>query len=165
MGWWRCVLVLCVWCCVGRWAAAVGEDGLRIVTASRTSAEYTRRSEGDVIELADGRLLLVYMEFSGDGSDFAKTRLAALESTDRGLTWGRQRVLTETSPGDMNVYSPNLIQARDGGILLLFMRQHRAGELTNHVWKSSDDGETFVPYSQLHTRLRHRPRQTVIITP
>ena len=152
MGWWRCVLVLCVWCCVGRWAAAVGEDGLRIVTASRTSAEYTRRSEGDVIELADGRLLLVYMEFSGDGSDFAKTRLAALESTDRGLTWGRQRVLTETSPGDMNVYSPNLIQARDGGILLLFMRQHRAGELTNHVWKSSDDGETFVPYSQFVPR-------------
>jgi hypothetical protein len=47
-----------------------------------------------VIELSDGRLLLVSMEFSGDGSDFAKTRLVAQESADGGLTWGKHRVVT-----------------------------------------------------------------------
>jgi hypothetical protein len=70
--WWRSVLPVCVWCCAVCGAATAGEDGLQIVTASRTSPEFTRRSEGDVIELSDGRLLLVSMEFSGDGSDFAR---------------------------------------------------------------------------------------------
>ncbi|MEY3225739.1 MAG: hypothetical protein RLZZ536_358, partial [Planctomycetota bacterium] len=154
MGWWRGYVAVVVWCCVSVVCRVGfgGDAGLQIVTASRTTPEYTRRSEGDVIELSDGRLLLVSMEFSGDGSDFAKTRLVAQESADGGLTWGQHRVVTETADGDMNVYSPNLIAARDGGVLLLFMRQHRAGELTNHVWKSRDDGATFVPYSEFVPR-------------
>jgi sialidase-1 len=58
------------------------------------------------------------MEFGGDGSDFARTRLVAQESADGGLTWSGHRLITETAPGDVNVYSPNLIRAADGGILL-----------------------------------------------
>ena len=119
-----------------------------IVTVSRSSPELPRKSEGDVIELSDGHLLLVSMEFGGDGSDFAATRFVAHESSDGGRTWGRHRVITETLKGDLNVYSPNLIRAKDGGILLLFMRQHRPGSLTNHVWKSTDEGKTFSPYAE-----------------
>lgn len=120
----------------------------KVATVAKSTSEFTRKSEGDVIELDDGRLLLVYMEFSGDGSDFAKTRLVAQESSDGGRSWGTHRVVTETAAGDMNVYSPNLIRAREGGILLIFMRQHRAGSLTNYVWKSSDQGKTFQPHSE-----------------
>ncbi len=118
-----------------------------IVTAAETTAAYTRKGEGDTIELADGRLLLVYMEFRGDGSDVAPTRLAALESADGGLTWGRHRLVTDTAPGDVNVYSPNLVRARDGSILLVFIRQHSAvpPSSTHHVWKSTDEGESFTP--------------------
>jgi Tol biopolymer transport system component len=123
-----------------------------IVTVAKSASDYTRKSEGDVIELADGRLLLVYMEFAGDGSDFAKTRLVAQESSDGGRRWGKHRVITETASGDLNVYSPSLIRARDGGILLVFMRQHRPGTLTNHVWKSTDEGETFTPLSEFVPR-------------
>ena len=59
----------------------------------------------------------------------------ARESADGGLTWGAHRVVTETNPGDVNVYSPNLIRAADGGMLLLFMRQHTAtpSSTTQHV--------------------------------
>ncbi|MFO0919906.1 MAG: hypothetical protein U0872_16535 [Planctomycetaceae bacterium] len=28
------------------------------------------------------------------------------------------------------------------------MRQHRPGLLTNHVWKSTDEGKTFSPYAE-----------------
>ena len=90
-----------------------------IVTVSASTPELPRKSEGDVIELKDGRLLLVSMEFGGDGSDFATTRLVAHESADGGLTWGGHRVITETAPGDVNVYSPNLIRAQDGGVDLV----------------------------------------------
>jgi len=125
------------------------EAGVKtIVTVSQSTSELPRKSEGDVIELNDGRLLLVSMEFGGDGSDFAATRFVAHESSDGGHSWGRHRVITETSKGDLNVYSPNLIRAKDGGILLLFMRQHRPGLLTNHVWKSTDEGKTFSPYAE-----------------
>jgi sialidase-1 len=121
-----------------------------IVTVAETTPDWPRKSEGDVIELADERLLLVYMEFSGDGSDFARTRLVAQESADGGSSWGHHRVITQTSPGDVNVYSPNLIRAQDGGILLLFMRQHsvKPWSLTDHAWKSVDEGETFRPYAE-----------------
>jgi hypothetical protein len=102
-----------------------------IVTVSASTPERPRKSEGDVIELKDGRLLLISMEFGGDGNDFAITRLVAHESADGGRTWAGHRLITDTAPGDVNVYSPNLIRAQDGGILLLFMRQHRPGSLTN----------------------------------
>jgi sialidase-1 len=128
------------------------KDGPEIVTVAQSTAAFTRRSEGDSIELAEGRLLLVSMEFSGDGSDFAKTRFVAHESADLGRTWGEHRVVATTEPGDMNVYSPNLIRGRDGSILLAFMRQHRAGALTNHVWKSTDEGRTFAPFATLTPR-------------
>ena len=79
--------------------------GKTIVTVAKSTRDSTRKGEGDVIELNDGRLLLVYMEFSGTGSDFAKTRLVAQESADGGLTWDRHRVVTVTTTGDLNVYS------------------------------------------------------------
>ena len=119
-----------------------------IVTVSASTPKLPRKSEGDVIELKDGRLLLISMEFGGDGNDFAITRLVAHESADGGRTWAGHRLITDTAPGDVNVYSPNLIRAQDGGILLLFMRQHRPGSLTNHVWKSTDEGQTFSPLAE-----------------
>ncbi|MCY2965891.1 MAG: sialidase family protein, partial [Planctomycetota bacterium] len=130
-------------------AQTVARAGAKTITeVAKSNADFTRKSEGDVIELTDGRLLLVYMEFSGDGSDFAKTRLVAQESADGGRTWGKHRVVTKTSPGDMNVYSPNLIRSKNGDILLMFMRQHRPGALTNYVWKSTDEGVTYTPLSE-----------------
>ena len=120
-----------------------------IITLAASTPDFTRKGEGDVIELKDGRLMLVYMEFRGTGSDEAKTRFVSQESADRGKTWLGHRVIAETEPGDMNVYSPNLIRSRDGGILLIFMRQHETSPptSTHHAWKSTDEGRTFTPWS------------------
>ena len=120
-----------------------------IITLAASTPDFTRKGEGDVIELKDGRLMLVYMEFRGTGSDEAKTRFVSQESADRGKTWLGHRVIAETEPGDMNVYSPNLIRSSDGGILLIFMRQHETSPptSTHHAWKSTDEGRTFKPWS------------------
>ncbi len=130
--------------------------GKTIVTVSKSTPELPRKSEGDVVELTDGRLLLVSMEFGGDGSDFATTRLVAHESSDGGLTWGGHRVITDTAPNDVNVYSPNLIRAKDGGILLIFHRLHgKVGSgysYTLHAWKSADEGKTFSPLAEFAAR-------------
>jgi sialidase-1 len=94
------------------------------------------------------------MEFSGDGSDVATTRIVAVESADGGLTWARYRVLAETETGDVNIYSPNLIRAQDGGVLLLLIRQHSVvpRSSTLHAWTSADDGATFSPCSEFVPR-------------
>jgi sialidase-1 len=120
---------------------------LGIVTAAEHTPAFTRKSEADVVELKDGCLFLAFMEFSGDGSDEAHTRLAAITSRDGGATWGEHRVLADTAPGDMNVYSPNLIRMPDGAILFLFMRQHREprGTATQYAWRSTDECRTFEP--------------------
>ncbi|NQU11331.1 exo-alpha-sialidase [bacterium] len=125
-----------------------------IVTVAASTPQAPRQGEGDVVELGDGRLLLAYMEFFGDGSDLAQTRIVAAESADGGHTWRQQRVLTETTPGDVNVYSPNLVRAADGGILLLFMRQHTKlpPTITQYVWKSTDEGQTFTPFAEFAVR-------------
>lgn len=140
-------------CLFGIGPSAAGDEeragSKTIVTVAASTREFTRKGEGDVLELDDGRLLLAYMEFSGTGSDEATTRFVIQESADRGKTWSGHRLLAETAPGDMNVYSPNLIRAKDGSILLVFMRQHRTTPLTttHHVWKSTDEGKTFGPWS------------------
>src|SRR5688572_6457464 len=125
----------------------------RIVTVAASTPESTRKGEGDVVELPDGRLLLVYMEFSGDGSDHASTRLVAVDSADGGVTWSNHRVVTDTAPGDLNVYSPNLIDLPGGTVLLLFMRQHDRGNggdalshATQHVWSTRDGGRSWSPH-------------------
>ncbi len=128
-----------------------------IVTVAASTPELPRKSEGDIIELMDGRLLLVYMEFGGDGSDFARTRIVAQESADRGRTWGGHRVIATTAPGDVNVYSPNLIRALDGGILLLFHRNHGKDDghgalCTLYAWKSTDEGASFTPHAEFAAR-------------
>ena len=133
---------------------AAGAAGKKtIVTVSTSTPELPRKSEGDVIELKDGRLLLVSMEFGGDGNDFATTRLVAHESSDGGLTWGGHRVITETAPGDVNVYSPNLIRAQDGGVLLFFpkFRSHygKRSPLTAAV--SKDNGRTWQHVRDIET--------------
>lgn len=122
---------------------------MKIITVAAHTKDYTRKSEGDVIELKDGRLLLAYMEFSGDGSDLATTRIVSQESADGGLTWGNHRVLLETARGDLNVYSPGLIRSADGGILFFFMRQHShtPPSCSLEAWKSADEGLTFRPYT------------------
>jgi len=122
---------------------------IKIVTVAKSTSEWIRKSEGDSLELNDGKLLLAYMEFCGDGSDLAQTRIVCVESSDEGTTWENYRIIVETEPPDMNVYSPNLVRSKDGGILFLFMRQHSANppSTTIHVWKSMDEGKTFKPFS------------------
>ena len=50
--------------------------------------ENGRNSEGDFIQLKDGRLLLVYSKFIGTG-DHAPAELVGRYSSDGGRTWGR----------------------------------------------------------------------------
>ncbi len=118
-----------------------------IHTVALSDSDFIRKGEGDLLELEDGRLLIVYMEFSGEGCDFSRTRIVAKESEDGGRHWRKHRVIAVTPPDAVNLYSPNLIRDRSGAILLIFMRSHSGREghrYTYELWRSDDEGTTFV---------------------
>src|SRR4029453_13035791 len=56
------------------------------------SKDNPRNSEAVMIDLADGRIMLVYSRFTGGRGDHAKASLAARFSADGGATWTNQDV-------------------------------------------------------------------------
>lgn len=134
-----------------------------IVMIARAEGKTVRNSEGTLIELKAGRLLLVWQEFEqgpGGDSDFFPNRLSAMTSPDGGRTWGARRVLVETAPGDTNVFSPSLLRLADGRMLLCHMTYHSFDKSQNKYPPASafasisdDDGETFSPLATLWKEL------------
>lgn len=140
---------------------AVADDAVKkpeTVMLAEAKGKITRNSEGSIIELKDGRLLIIYQEFTmGKGdSDFFPGRLVAQVSKDGGRTWGQYRVVAEPTKDDINVFSPSLIRLPNGDILFCFMRYHTFDKAANHyppasafAWVSKDDGESFKGLSTL----------------
>lgn len=124
-----------------------------ILVVRQADEEHPRHSEASIVELTDGGLWLVWQEYLPSelgGSDGAPNRLSALRSDDGGRTWSDHRVLVETPPGDVNVYSPSFLRLPDGDLLLSFMgfHSHRPALSSSWVWRSDDDGASFRPVGQ-----------------
>ncbi len=81
-----------------------------------------RNSEGDVIELKDGRLCLVYTRFTGGGEDHNPADLAMRTSSDGGQTWSEDRILVPNE-GGQNVMSASLRRLKSGELLLFYLRK------------------------------------------
>jgi sialidase-1 len=119
-----------------------------VITIAKADRENVRQSEGSIIELKDGRFLVVWQRFGADGRDEGRNALCAMVSKDGGRTWGNFRVLTGTGPGFQNIQSNSLIRAKNGDILLLYRKVYEqekgCPELSaGFMARSSDEGETF----------------------
>ncbi len=102
-----------------------------------------RNSEADALVLNDGRVLLAWTEFTGDGkSDWAGARLSARISADQGQTWGERFTLQENI-GTMNVMEPDLLRLKSGKVLFLFARKNSPADCAPMVRVSKDDAKTF----------------------
>ena len=102
-----------------------------------------RNSEGDILQLNDGRLLLAWTEFyTPAGSDWGAARIAALFSSDRGSTWKDKTVLQENI-GKMNVMEPDLLRLKSGKIAFLFCRKNSEADCLPMARFSTDGGKHF----------------------
>lgn len=104
-----------------------------------------RNSEGDFIQLNDGRLMLVYTHFTGGGSDHAAALLAARFSSDGGRTWTGDDVTVVPNEGGFNVMSVSLVRLDDGRIALFYLRKNSLADCRPVVRFSSDEAGTFGP--------------------
>lgn len=102
-----------------------------------------RNSEGDFIELKDGRILFIYTHFTGGNSDHAGAHLAARESRDGGRTWSTNDTLVVTNEGGMNVMSVSLLRLRSGPIALFYLRKNSGKDCRPLLRISRDEARTW----------------------
>ncbi len=106
------------------------------------TVRYPRNSEGAMVELGDGRILLVFSRFTGGSGDHDRAHLARTYSADGGRTWTEPDVLIKTE-GDMNVMSVSLVRLSSGELMLSYMRKNSTGDCRPLVRFSHDEGETW----------------------
>ena len=97
-----------------------------IVTVSPCSDSRPRSDSSSLVELADGRLLIVYHGYRAGpegGGDFGDAAIFIRESADGGATWSDERLLLDVDPGDVNAMNPSLALIGDE-LLLAVTRNH-----------------------------------------
>lgn len=104
--------------------------------------EFPRNSEGDLIELKDGRLLLAWTQFYGGHGDAAPAHLVAQISDDGGRTWGEKYVLQE-NVGECNTMSLSLLRSQSGDMLLFYLVKNSWMDLEVFMRRSQDEGQTW----------------------
>jgi sialidase-1 len=102
-----------------------------------------RHSEGDVVVLRDGRLLLAWSDFRGGSEDHAAGHISARVSDDGGRTWG-ERVTLQENVGEQNVMSASFLRSsRSGDILLFYGVKSSRSDLHFQMRRSRDEGQTW----------------------
>jgi hypothetical protein len=104
--------------------------------------ENPRNSEGDIIELEDGRLCLIYSRFTGGSSDHARADLAMRTSTDGGKTWSKD-VIAVPFEGGKNVMSVSLLRLQNGEIALFYARKRSLADCRPVLRISRDECQTW----------------------
>jgi len=103
-----------------------------------------RNSEGDFLELNDGRILYIYSRFTGSSSsDFGKSDLAARWSSDGGRTWTQEDKIVVKNEAATNVMSVSLLRLKNGKIALFYARKNSIADCIPMMRISDDEGETW----------------------
>ncbi len=131
-----------------------GDQDVSVVAASRLSIEplltiepgpgNPRNSEGDLIELKDGRLCLIYTRFTGGAGDDAAADLAMRTSPDRGKTWTEDAIVVRRT-GGMNVMSVSLLRLASGEIALFYLLKTSDEDCRPLMCLSTDEAKTWSP--------------------
>jgi len=101
-----------------------------------------RNSEGDIIELKDGRLCLVYTRFTGGSGDHAAADLAMRISGDEGVSWSGDRIVVQR-PGGLNVMSVSLLRLANEQIALFYLRKTSKEDCRPLMCISTDEAATW----------------------
>lgn len=101
-----------------------------------------RNSEGDIIELTDGRLCLIYSRFTGGSSDDAVADLAMRISSDEGRSWSDDKIVVRREDG-LNVMSVSLRRLADGRLALFYLRKTSKEDCRPMMCLSADEARTW----------------------
>ena len=117
----------------------------RIVLDLETGPSNPRNSEGAFIELRDGRLMFAYTRFTGGGDDNASADIAAVYSTDSGLSWSKVPEIIVRNDAAENVMSVSLLRLRDERLALFYLKKNGLDDCRLWLRLSSDEAGTWGP--------------------
>lgn len=123
---------------VMNWQVAYGQAGVETLLVIEPTKEYPRNSEGDVVELKDGRLALVYTRFTGGNQDDSASEIAMRTSADGGKTWSADRVIIPNE-GKSNTMSVSVRKARNQDLLVFYLVRNSLQDLNMYVRRSKDE--------------------------
>lgn len=109
----------------------------------RPSPKNARNSEGDFIQLKDGRILFIYSHFTGGGSDHASGHLAGRYSSDGGKTWTKDDIVVVPQSGGFNDMSVSLLRLQNGSIALFYVRKNSMLDCRPVMRISNDEAKTW----------------------
>ena len=124
-------------------ADATGQGGVRKLRLLPPAAGNPRNSEGDFVQLQDGRILFVYTHFTGGGDDNDAAYLAGRFSDDGGLTWTPDDVTIVPNEGAWNVMSVSLLRLQSGAIALFYLCKQADDDCRTFLRTSTDEGQTW----------------------
>ncbi len=113
-----------------------------VVAAPAVAGVNPRNTEGSIVRLKDGRLLLAYTRFYGGGGDFALADISGMLSSDAGRTWSAP-FLIQRNDAECNVMSASLLRLRSGELLLGYLRKQSRTDCRYMVRLSRDEGRTW----------------------
>lgn len=108
----------------------------------QSTLEFRRHSEGSIVELKDGTLLLAWSRFTTGGADHSTAHIAARTSKNGGKTWSKPYIIQETT-GKQNVMSVSLLRLKDGRIGMWYLEKNSNTDLQVYVRYSSDEAKTW----------------------
>lgn len=120
-------------------------DGVEKVRLLPPTPNNPRNSEGDFVELADGRVLFVYTHFTSGSGDHATAHLAARVSRDGGKTWSREDEEIVANEAGMNVMSVSLLRLQSDEIALFYLAKNSLTDCRPRMRISRDEGHTWGP--------------------
>lgn len=122
---------------------AVEDSPYERTLALSPSENNPRNSEGDFIELRDGRILFVYTHFVGGAGDHDNAYLASRVSADRGRSWSTEDAVVLASDGGMNVMSVSLLRLQGGEVALFYLRKNATDDCVPLMRVSTDEAATW----------------------
>jgi sialidase-1 len=122
-------------------ATGASDMGFTSLVAQSTE-QYKRNSEGSIIELKDGTLLLAWSRFYGGAADQAAAHIAAMTSKDGGRTWSEPYVIQENT-GRQNVMSVSFIRLKSGKIGMFYLEKNGPDDLHVYARYSDDEAKTW----------------------
>ena len=123
--------------------------GVQTTLQLPASSSNPRNSEGDFVQLKDGRWLFIYTHFTGGVGDHAAAHLAGRQSDDGGRSWTtKDRIVLESDAGK-NIMSVSLLRMTDGRIAMFYLRKESLKDCRPWVRFSHDEAATWSEPQQI----------------